>query len=151
MSECDYARRLGAYHDGELPAAKAAEVEEHVRRCPACAAELARIRALSQILKSAQPPQLSSVALDRLHRQVDQQPNYAIRRMVKAVAAAAAAVLVTCTIFFATASGSSSAASLPERWEIAAVPISTDSPMASADEQLATWVVRDLARENTND
>jgi len=43
-------RRLGAYLDGELPHAGAAAVEEHLRQCPRCTAELAELRALSHAL-----------------------------------------------------------------------------------------------------
>ena len=81
MSECKYARQLGAYHDGELPPAQAAEVEEHARRCSACAADLARIRALSQMLKSAQGAQLPPAVLERLHRRVDLTRAVSMRRM----------------------------------------------------------------------
>ncbi len=43
-------QRLSAYLDGELPQAGAAAVEEHLRGCPQCAAELAALRALSHAL-----------------------------------------------------------------------------------------------------
>ena len=37
---CPDASTLSAFFDGELPAARAAETEEHVRSCPACRATL---------------------------------------------------------------------------------------------------------------
>ena len=151
MSECKYARQLGAYHDGELPPAQAAEVEEHARRCSACAADLARIRALSQMLKSAQGAQLPPAVLERLHRRVDLTPAVSMRRMAEAVAAVAAVVLVTCSALLATASGGSrSAGSLPEGWEMAAVWHATEQSTTSADEQLAV-MIQDLSRESAHE
>jgi anti-sigma factor RsiW len=45
--------RLSAYLDGELAPAGAATVEEHLRGCPRCAAELAGLQALSLALTHA--------------------------------------------------------------------------------------------------
>jgi anti-sigma factor RsiW len=42
--------RLSAYLDRELPQAHADAVEQHVRRCARCAAELAGLRALGSVL-----------------------------------------------------------------------------------------------------
>src|SRR5687768_8965004 len=43
---------LPAYHDGELDPATRAQVEEHLHTCPACAAELDRLRAISEPLRA---------------------------------------------------------------------------------------------------
>lgn len=53
---CGFARLLGPYHDGELSAARGRAVAEHVRGCPACAAELADVRRFAGALRSADEP-----------------------------------------------------------------------------------------------
>lgn len=51
---CDEVTRLvGAYHDGELDAARADELEGHVAACVGCAARLSALRTLSATLRSA--------------------------------------------------------------------------------------------------
>jgi anti-sigma factor RsiW len=63
MSECDRIQEwLGAWLDGELPPAKAAEVKLHVEQCSACAAEKARIQRLDAALKSALEARVSDAA-----------------------------------------------------------------------------------------
>jgi anti-sigma factor RsiW len=42
---------LGAYHDGELHGRRLQQVEAHVAECPACRAELERMRAVSALLQ----------------------------------------------------------------------------------------------------
>jgi anti-sigma factor RsiW len=49
----DKSRLLHAYFDGELDAASSVEFEEHLKTCPACAAELRAHQALRQSLRAA--------------------------------------------------------------------------------------------------
>ena len=52
--ECASVRdKLGSYLDGELPAAEVRAVDEHVRACSTCAAELGRLKALLERLATA--------------------------------------------------------------------------------------------------
>lgn len=65
---------LAAYHDGELPGARLAQVEAHLRECPACSAELEALRALSAALQAnpampARTPPERFVAQVRLRAQ----------------------------------------------------------------------------------
>jgi anti-sigma factor RsiW len=53
---------LGAYVLGALEPAERAHVEEHLRACPACAAELAEFRALPALLDRVRPEDLRPVA-----------------------------------------------------------------------------------------
>lgn len=46
-------KRLGAYVDGELQEARRQQVEAHVGSCQRCAAELERLRALGEHLRSS--------------------------------------------------------------------------------------------------
>lgn len=51
---CDDARRLlAAYHDGELDAIRASELEQHIHGCASCNAALENLCTLSQVTKSA--------------------------------------------------------------------------------------------------
>jgi anti-sigma factor RsiW len=43
---------LAAYHDGELPSGRRQQVEEHLKDCPACRAELEALEVLSSLLKA---------------------------------------------------------------------------------------------------
>ena len=72
------ATNLGAYVLGALEPAERRRVEEHVRGCPTCAAELAEFRAL--------PPLLATVRLEDLDDAVTPSPD-----LFERVAAAAAA------------------------------------------------------------
>ena len=54
---CDDAHRLlAAYHDGELDAVRAVEVEEHLRACDACTAAHENLRTLNSMAQSAYFP-----------------------------------------------------------------------------------------------
>jgi anti-sigma factor RsiW len=54
---------LGAYVLGALEPGERRSVEEHLRDCPACAAELAEFRALPALLDRVRPGDLSPVAV----------------------------------------------------------------------------------------
>jgi anti-sigma factor RsiW len=53
---CEYGPLLSLLHDGELPAERSREVLEHVRTCPACAAELEALRRMSGVFATASLP-----------------------------------------------------------------------------------------------
>jgi anti-sigma factor RsiW len=53
---CEYGPLLSLLHDGELPAERSREVLEHVRTCPACAAELEALRRMSGVFSTASLP-----------------------------------------------------------------------------------------------
>jgi len=57
------ASALGAYVLGALEPAERARVEQHVRRCPACAAELAELRGLPALLDQVGPDDLRTAAV----------------------------------------------------------------------------------------
>jgi anti-sigma factor RsiW len=54
MNDCDRVQEwLGAWLDGELPAAKSAEVRRHLESCAACGAEKVQLERLDVALKRA--------------------------------------------------------------------------------------------------
>jgi len=152
MNDCEYAFRLGAYHDGELPAPAAAELEQHLQRCPACAAELAALRSLSEILGSAVAAELSAEAMQRLHRSVERTTEVGILRMAEALVGMAAAILIACTISLVASPSSAGTNGTVTPWEMAAVSqVEDDSEASTVEQQIAKWAVEDLARKNGHD
>jgi anti-sigma factor RsiW len=148
MNECRQAERLGAYHDGELSAEARAEVERHIGQCPACAAELRRLRKLSQLLGAAAPPKLSPAILARLHDGIDTIPLADLRRVAEVCGAIAASILLVCTIWLVTTRSGVDAIPV---WETVAVA-RQEIPAVAPEEQLLTqWIVQDLSGKNTND
>ncbi|MCY2931842.1 MAG: zf-HC2 domain-containing protein [Planctomycetota bacterium] len=151
MSECEQTSRVGAYYDGELPAAERAAMERHVAGCAACAGELARLRALSALLgQAAVGEEVSARAMKRFHATAAQAAAGPMWRLVRAVTATAAAVLVGCGAalwVLAQARGGSEAMPV---WEVSMVQRSAEGA-GSVEEQTAAWVVEDLSQENAHE
>jgi len=105
MNECEHARRLSAYHDGEVAGAEREALEAHLAQCPACAAELARLRRLSSLLTQAERPKMPAGVLNRLHRSADDLAAADLRRVAKTFLAAAASILLVCGIWLWQANG----------------------------------------------
>jgi len=117
MASCENERKLSAYHDGELPAPEAAELEQHLARCETCAAELRNLRAMSRLLSSAvDVQQVPPGAMDRWRRSVRPGRDRVILRMTEMLSAAAAAILLVCS------------AMLWQQWNTAARPARQSSP-----------------------
>lgn len=96
--------RLGEWLDGELPAADAASVEAHLRRCPSCRSESEALRALAAQIAippaGAVPAEQVWQAIERRldaaqrqRRRVIRAPLRAIRRFWRPIASAAAVVI----------------------------------------------------------
>jgi anti-sigma factor RsiW len=66
--DCERESTVGAYHDGELSDADRQEFERHLSSCPACAAELRRVRAVSRWMEPLRRAKLSPVEKDDLAR-----------------------------------------------------------------------------------
>jgi anti-sigma factor RsiW len=94
---CPQAKDLiGAYQDGELDPAAAAEVSEHLRRCPECAAIRQNLALLSRALRETpelrfQPPSSAQSSLRRLLK--DQDPPEPRRTWIPWITAAAALIV----------------------------------------------------------
>ena len=99
MNECPIEIQLSAYLDGELPRDQAASVEAHFAGCPACAGELASLRAVKDLERSLSAPEVSKDEWDRawgaISRRISAPPHRAVafRWRWVAVTAAAAALL----------------------------------------------------------
>jgi anti-sigma factor RsiW len=105
---CSISNRLSAYHDGELDAVSGLEVERHLSQCPACAAELAELKAMSNWFEESQRPRLSQIALYRIHGRADWVVRKDLLRFARKVQAIAACVLVAASIGLMWSHGSPS-------------------------------------------
>ena len=91
---CPETPELGVYVLGALPADERARFEEHLARCPACAAELAELEALPALLGRVRPEDLEPVRVtpspelfDRVAAAAQVRPAHRTRRLVLAAAA----------------------------------------------------------------
>lgn len=150
MTDCRQADRLSAYYDGEIPEPERAALEEHIRGCPLCAAEIARLQRLSRLIRGTGRTEMSPQALERLHQSLDLQPRITILHMAEVFAAVAASILIVSGVWLWMISTASEAAGQIPVWETVAVA-PQDSSGAAAQEQLAQWVIQDLSRKNGHD
>ncbi len=149
MVSCDRSRYLSAYHDGELDGETRESLRLHLAGCASCAAEFARMQKLSQLLMQAAPEPMSNAALARLHRHVAGTQEVAVMHLAEFLTMAAAMVLLFCGGMLWRASGSQPSP-LPTVWEAAAVMPGADAS-ASTEVQLASWIVKDLSPEHSDD
>jgi len=134
MNDCPEAVRLGAYHDGELPPADCRRLEEHLLDCPACAAEMSRLRRLSGLLAGARPAEAPAAVMVRLHRSADQQPRLAgVLRLAETFAAIAAMVLLASVIWLLELPAARQASAQTAAWEAVAAA-SPDSRQGGPDQ-----------------
>ena len=150
MSECEQARRLSAYHDGEISGPEREALEAHLRQCPACAAELSRLHKLSRLFAAAERPQMSPAAVARLRRATDAVVTADLGRMAKELMAVAASILIVCSLWLWQSRGQAEPTEPIPAWETAAVTYQ-GTPATASDEQLARWIVLDLERKNGHD
>jgi len=132
LGYCQNIPKISSYHDGELPAAEAAELAAHLRQCPSCRQELERLRGLSKWLSSSPTPEIPAAALDRLRGRVQPRRDWAVLRMAKTLTAAAAAVLLVCSVLL-WRGGDAGVGPVPPAadWERAAVMPTSAEPTAS--------------------
>ncbi len=149
MESCSHISRISAYHDGELPDGRRAEVEAHLQHCPQCAAELAELQTMSAMLERMPRRQLDPLGLARLHQQVDSLTDRSLLRFVEMLSGLAAALLVAASVWLVQAP-EAAAQPLPA-WERAAVTLQTEPANGSQTMQAAEWIVSDLSPGNSDD
>ena len=144
MSTCRQTRRLSAYHDGEVSAEEHAALEAHLAECPACAAELERLRRLSALLAQTMRP----VASPRPTAPGPRARAADLGRVARTFLAVAASVLLVCAAWLWGARASDPSAEPIPVWEAAACQ---GTLAAGSQEQLAQWIVLDLERKSAHD
>ncbi|HUT56444.1 MAG TPA: anti-sigma factor [Phycisphaerae bacterium] len=150
MTDCGQADRLSAYYDGEIPEPERAALEAHIRGCPLCAVEMARLQRLSRLIGSTGRMEMSPQALERLHQSFDLQPRIALLHMAEVFASVAASILIVSGVWLWMISTANEAAGQIPVWETVAVA-PQDPSGAAAQEQLAQWIIQDLSRKNGHD
>jgi anti-sigma factor RsiW len=94
MSSCPFNDWLGAYRDGELKESLRVQTESHLKECPSCAAEMARLESLSGLLLASAPKPMLPIAIHRLHKKVERAMEEKMLRIVRVLNAVAACVLI---------------------------------------------------------
>ena len=67
---CPDKQLLSAYYDGEAPSSLGEKIDRHLEKCGACRDALSRLRALSEILQNAQPPEPDASVFARVRERV---------------------------------------------------------------------------------
>ena len=141
MSECPSSEKLSAYLDREVSELQASQIAGHVAACGACAAALAGLRGVGDLLRTANFAAASPELMTRLHLQADEFAWRGPERLAGALAALAACGAIVCAVYFAHRT---EAAVVPEKWEQAAVnPAGEDA--TARDTSLAEWMVAGLS------
>jgi anti-sigma factor RsiW len=151
MADCPFQDRIQSYADGELDDAARAEVERHLPACPSCAAELAALRALSQHVAQtlAKQPEISQIALHRVHARVNSVMDEGILRFARVLGAIAACLLVGATIGLAQfRTRETQEAPVAPPWVGVSASNDSVSDVASADSSTpaAAWYLADANR-----
>jgi len=119
--DCPHCDRVGAFKDGELPAADRATFAAHLAACAVCSAELRRLERLSVWFAAAKNEAPSSQDLWRARLNERR-----IERLATIFTAAAAVVLVACGLMLVnrsdpSPSASTAAPTTARAWERVAV------------------------------
>lgn len=150
MSVCDEQLLLSAYLDGELDAAARDRVEQHVRGCAACAAELGMLRDASRQLREYPFEGIRADELADLHRVVEEAGEQRIWRIGGTIGLIAASVMIIGMAWLKALPAPSGAAGAtvavqsakPQAaWEKTAVTLRAE-PLYSND---ADWMLEQLA------
>ena len=143
MDTCPHMSLVGAFHDGELPEPRHAEMRRHVSECAQCAAELEELRRVSRFLASGPAVSISSGMAGRLHEHVDVLMDRSVLRFAQMLSGIAAAVLI--------AAGGWLMGSPPARpepvsaWETAAVTLGPQTASEPDSMHTARWMVTERA------
>lgn len=129
--DCPHCERVGAYKDGELPAADRATLAAHLAACAVCSAELRRLERLSLWFAAAKNEARSSQ--DQWRARLNERR---IERLATVFTAAAAVVLVACGLMLvnrkdASPSASASTPTTARAWERVAVTHSFESAQST--------------------
>jgi anti-sigma factor RsiW len=157
MVACEF-ELVSAYFDDELSPLDRAGVEEHLRECPRCAADLQFLRDASEMLKAQPFDDLDSDQRRRLHRAIDEDSaRHTVWKIGMTICAAAASILIICGAWLWELPAPSHLPRTPmaqaPQWERMAMtlraepitPISEDDHMIHlADARLADWMLYEL-------
>ena len=142
---CDKAAQIHAYHDGEMDAATARQLEAHVAECPDCAALLGELRGLSSLISGAALPETRPMAVAKYYGALSDVQDQGLVRVTGWLTAAAAAILIGALAWWPAESGTLQ--SRPGMWETIAIapPVETQAESNAELVQVAQWMADDLS------
>ena len=136
---------------GEADGGDAAELKAHLAGCAECRAECAQLAAISRLLTTAQVPDISQEAIERLHEEAVAAPGRGVLKLAERLIAAAAVITVACGGWLWRGPSVSEPALAGEAdWQQAAVTLNVEAVSSDA-QQLAQWMVEGLTTENGNE
>ncbi|MGE5609961.1 MAG: anti-sigma factor family protein [Bacillota bacterium] len=148
---CENNRHLDAYYDGELFGEDLARFEAHLSECLPCRTELQELQKLSELISRVEIPSIPSETMDRLHDYAEMSGEMTVLRIAEWLTAAAAAILVVglLVLFWERPSYAQSVTA----WEQVVINRQVDGQGNGTVEplQMAEWVARGLASENSHD
>jgi len=139
--------KLDAYHDGELDAARVAEMDAHLRECQSCTRALQSLQSMSRLMQTIPMAEMSADAFSRLHAEVDRTMDRSLLPLARSFIGIAASILI-----FATAGllwMQPSPASAPQPWEGAMLVSQQNNDLsqsANAGTMEPDLIVADLSR-----
>ena len=162
--ECDHHNRLNAFHDGELSADFAAEMNRHLATCRACSEQLIEIRALARAFEDFGEDRSAAHVIARGHMAAETFSfgnDVAILRIAGFLTALAASVFVIASVWLREGRDRPAPAdpirvtAAPE-WERVAMTLDIESIPAEAypagsrpalaDARLADWMLENLTK-----
>jgi anti-sigma factor RsiW len=146
MAACPTIQELEAFFDGELSAARSAEIRAHLLSCSSCSAELAGLEAAAQLFRDAPMPRLSQISLHRLHAKLEtvmqgeQENELGILRIARTLSAIAACIVVAGSLWLSHVRSAHhpnqtvATVQTPPPWTDVAVNTDTDAPAVSSQD-----------------
>jgi anti-sigma factor RsiW len=149
MNDCPNGLRLSAYFDGELPAADAQSVADHLEACAPCQTEMAWMGRLSGGLMAFQSGALPDRALRRMQRAVAWQADAGLLRFARGVAAAAAIVVLSCSAWLVASAAAHpqmvhAPTALDQFESTGPQSVSDTSDAEEPDDAISEWVADDM-------
>ena len=149
MTDCMHAGKANAYYDEELSSEERTEFAEHLPTCPSCRRDVEENGALSELLASADVPEISQAGLERLHRSIAGLFEPGLQRVAKALAVAAVALMVIGSTFAWRLSASTGPeGAWVEQWEeVTLTPPVGDLDLENTETNFADWMMATLLEE----
>ncbi|MEO6435023.1 MAG: hypothetical protein ABIP55_04585 [Tepidisphaeraceae bacterium] len=149
---CEHTTQVHRYHDGYLTAQAREEVEVHLAACGECAALLADLRRLSQVIASTSRAQLPADALIRLREARQVTRDRGVLRIATWLTAAAASLMLATLLIRPTEQtdlrGATASATV---WQTRAVMSPEDIGDSGSSGELivvAQWMADELGSED---
>lgn len=158
MESCTFTSRIGAFHDGELPADLRQRLESHLESCAACREEAEALSLVSGVFRQPDSQDLTPLELARLRQVVCRSVAWEESpiRLFGGLLAVAASIIIVCGAWWHAAPPAAppqtwSVSETPE-WERTAMNLRTDGePVvgrdATTDPNLADWMVTWLSNQ----